>query len=91
MNVKHRFVIQHRSGHFITAKYDPVRDFDNAVRFKTREEAEFFFTESFYRTDKPEEYRVRVIRIQEELEEERDEQSAVIHEDDKCHGRSRPT
>lgn len=78
MIVKYRFVIQHRSGHFVTAKYDPVRDFDNAVRFKTREEAEFFFTESFYRADKPEEYRARVIKITEELEDELSERE---HED----------
>ena len=72
MIVKHRFIIQHRSGYFINAKYEPVKQFESAFRFPSREDAIHFFTESYYKSDKPEEYRVRTIKIIEELEAETD-------------------
>jgi hypothetical protein len=70
MQVKRRYIIQHDCGKFINLHYEFVTDIDKAARFSSQEEAEHFFKESYYKADKPEEYRAVPMKITYELEVE---------------------
>jgi hypothetical protein len=64
---KTRYIIQHVSGKFINLHYEYVTSIDKAARFGSVEEAEYYFKESYYRTDKPDQYEVVPMTITYEL------------------------
>lgn len=67
---KTRYIIRHMSGNFINLHYEIAKDIDKATYFYTKEEAEHFFKNSYYKTDKPDDYEVVPMRITYELESE---------------------
>jgi hypothetical protein len=56
------------------------------LRFGTIEEADYFFRESYYRTDNPENYKVVPMKITYELETEVEENVQQVGDDRKDSG-----
>lgn len=88
---KTRYIIQHKSGHFINLHYEPIKPehFDRAARFNTEEEANHFYRDSHYRAPDPQNYRAVPMTITYELEVHH-EQGEALSKNDRGHEGSRP-
>jgi len=67
MQVKYRFIPQHKDGHFIDVYSQPVEDFMKAVRFNREDDLEVFLL-GRYGPDDPQNFRAVPVKVTYELE-----------------------